>query len=429
VLELFHEPGVDPFDEKAALRNRLRRCLDRLKPSAKCERMASGEIDGSSNTSAITTIHKKETLKDYGIFRSNCTDDAGELEFAGEWTFCKHSVPFPEKELRVFPVNATFELIKLRENLWDDYAVNVCALTMDGFEDSNGIHHNGVIDQILEWAMSVEALGTSDVIICHWSAPSIDAARSYYESELTLPAGATLALPEISSDSWLDSYDAVKLLEYGMPVSTLSAEQWTIKNEQSSVHKKEQRKGRHRLQNDDINMCADGAVVVEIQAPTEVPRQQNPFMQLSGSILSPFARAGSSLSSSVLSLFEQEVAAHGDVSGAAGASQKGHRRKKRVSIADRLSCAAPRDSDEPAASVAASGEKGILSAVFAACGGSRGQSANDGVSVSAPSSASLESSVVIRKQKNRDVKTPNQTKVLEEGVVEAENVPSDEMDV
>jgi hypothetical protein len=429
VLELFHEPGVDPFDEKAALRNRLRRCLDRLKPSAKCERMASGEIDGSSNTSAITTIHKKETLKDYGIFRSNCTDDAGELEFAGEWTFCKHSVPFPEKELRVFPVNATFELIKLRENLWDDYAVNVCALTMDGFEDSNGIHHNGVIDQILEWAMSVEALGTSDVIICHWSAPSIDAARSYYESELTLPVGATLALPEISSDSWLDSYDAMKLLEYGMPVSTLSAEQWTIKNEQSSVHKQEQRKGRHRLQNDDINMCADGAVVVEIQAPTEVPRQQNPFMQLSGSILSPFARAGSSLSSSVLSLFEQEVAAHGDVSGAAGASQKGHRRKKRVSIADRLSCAAPRDSDEPAASVAASGEKGILSAVFAACGGSRGQSANDGVSVSAPSSASFESSVVIRKQKNRDVKTPNQTKVLEEGVVEAENVPSDEMDM
>ena len=135
------------------------------------------------------------------------------------------------------------------------------------------------------------------------------------------------------------------------------------------------------------------------------------------------------MSSSVLSLFEQEVAAHGDVSGAAGTSQTGPRRKKRVSIADRLSCAAPRDSDEPAASVAASGEKGILSAVFAACGGSRGQSGNDGVSASAPSSGSLESSVVIRKQKNRVVKTPNETKVLEKGVVEAENVPSDEMDV
>jgi hypothetical protein len=425
VLELFRQP-FEPFDEKPALRNRLRRCLDRLKHDSTFSTTLNDDVDSISSISDAASRGKHSVLKDYGIFRSGCVGQAEEKEFSGEWKFCRGNLSFPESELRVYPVNATYELIRIRDNLWDDYVVNVCALSMDGFVDENRMHHNGILDDILEWAISVESLSTVDAIVCHWSAPSIDAGRSYYECELSLPAGASLALPEIKGESWLDSPDVLHLLDYGLPISTLSAEQLTIKKEQS-VFKKNHLKSRRQPQHDDIDASADGAVIVSISPPSNPPANHNPFAQLSNSILSPFSRAGSSLTSSVLSMFEMN-ALPADKSGHPDASQGAHRRKKRLSVAERLSCAAPRDSDEQSSeNTTRNKERGIFSAVFAACGGTQPESENAD-SVSAPPSDSLDSVVAVRRQKKvvqkSDEGEPRDTKAADGGAVSL-----DEMDV
>jgi hypothetical protein len=428
-LQLFREP-FESADEKPALRNRLRRWLDRSKNHAGLQPALQNGDEGDDmiNIARVASSEKHEALKDYGIFRSHGTGDAGEPEFEGAWSFCKKSLPFAEKELRVFPVNAAYELVRMRDNLWDDYAVNVCALTTDGYDDVNGNHHPGIFDQILDWAISAEASNTADAIICHWSAPSIDAGRTYYESDISLPTGAALELPEVKGESWLDSSGVLKLLEFGLPISTMSSEQLSIKREQEVVYKKRNLKTPHRPTSGDVEVSAEGDVVVTIQSPSEPLPKQNPFAQLTNSILSPFSRAGSSLSSSVLSMFDQDVSP-ADSNGARDASQKVPRRKKRVSVADRLSCAAPRGTDEPASVVGVPGGNNIFSVVFAACGGTRGQSAN-AVAVAAPLSDAREAAVVVRKQKNR-VKSSDQGKVSGRDAAEVESgaVSLDEMDV
>jgi hypothetical protein len=393
VLELLRQP-FEPFEEKPALRNRLRRYLNQPKHDSSLASTVQDDVDSISSFSNAARGERHLMLKDYGVFHSNCANDAGEKEFSGEWTFCRGNLSFPETALRVFPVNATYELIRMRENLWDDYVDNVCALSMDGYVDDYRTRHDGILDQILEWAISVESLSTADSIICHWSAPAIDAGRAYFDCELSLPAGASLALPEIKGESWLDSPDALHLLDYGLPISTLSSEQLTIKKEQSVV-KKNQLKGRRKSQLDDVDASADGAVIVSISPSSEPPANQNPFAQLSNSILSPFSRAGSSLTSSVMSMFEMNSA---DGSRTPDASQKAHRRKKRLSVAERLSCAAPRDSEGQPSAPKTLKEHGIFSAVFAACGGTQHESESV-VNVTAPPSDSLENVVAVRRQK------------------------------
>jgi hypothetical protein len=208
-----------------------------------------------------------------------------------------------------------------------------------------------------------------------------------------------------------------------MPISTLSAEQLIIKKEQSVV-KKTRLKGDDRPGRDGMDTSAEDAVFVTISPPPAPPLNQNPFAQLSNSIMSPFSRAGSSLTASVLSMFDVN-AATADVSGVAGAAP---RRKKRASVAERLSCAASRDSDEQPSGPGASSERGIFSAVFAACGGSQ-QESESVVSVTAPSSDSLENAVAVRKQKKAVNGPRGPGKSRGAGTADGGAVSVEEMDV
>ena len=113
------------------------------------------------------------------------------------------------------------------------------------------------------------------------------------------------------------------------------------------------------------------------------------------------------------------------MSGALDASQKPPRRKKRVRIVDRLTCAAPRDADDPASAAAAadSNGNGVFSVVFAACGGSRGDS---GHAAAPPSSDSRDAVVAVRKQKSLGAVGKKQVQSSEGGKGGGE--PVEEMD-
>ena len=297
---------ADSSAEKSNLRNRLRQCLDQDRSAPNTE--LKPQVRDSA--SVASSIMGAGTLKSAGVFRSVSGEDASEREFVGEWKLLKefefsdlgNSVSFTEKELRVFPVDATYELVNLRENEWDFFAVKVCEHVF-----------NGIVADLVDWATSVQSLSTADAIICHWAAPSIDASRDYYGTGLLLPVGAEAALPAIKDDSWLEHRGILKLLQNGILVSSMSEDQ--------SFIKREQRKVRRQPAVVDVDVLTEDAVVVTMPFPPVPTPIQNPFVQLSNPVLSPLSRAGFSLTSSVVSMFGQDERCLGRVAEAASAQE------------------------------------------------------------------------------------------------------------
>jgi hypothetical protein len=226
-----------------------------------------------------------------------------------------------------------------------------------------------------------------------------------------------LALPSIQGDSWLDSSDVRDLLQYGLPVKNFSQEQLVISKLQRKAHRQSTSDGNGKL--------ADSDAVIAIQPPLP-PSNQNPFAQRSTSIFSPLSNARQALTSSITCLFEEDAAAV-----AVDSSGRPPRRKKPASIVDRLSCAAPRDSNTRNETATGAHSNGLLSAVFVACGGARREPGVGAATVvTSPPSEPPGTVVAVRKQKGRDkcaaeVDTPDSSAE----VAGTETLSVDEMDV